>query len=63
MGSGALEPTATNHDSYYSGSDLVTLASDTTLDIYAFGYDADSGGGTYALDDLTVTSVALNTGS
>ena len=63
IGSGALEPTATNHDSYYSGTDLVTLASDTTLDIYVFGYDSDSGAGSYILDDLTVTTVGLNTGS
>ena len=63
VGAGALEPAATNHDSYYSGSDLITLTADTTLDVYAFGYDSDQGAGTYTLDDLTVTTVGLNTGS
>jgi hypothetical protein len=64
VGSGALESGGNVQiDSYYSGSDVIVLASDTVLDIYAGGYDSDRGAGTYALDDLTVTAVALQTAS
>jgi hypothetical protein len=31
--------------------------------IYAFGYDSDRGAGSYALDDLSVTTTSLNAGS
>lgn len=64
VGAGALESGGNvNIDSYYSGSSVITLASDVTLDIYADGYDSDRGAGTYALDDLTVTAVRLQAAS
>jgi len=60
VGAGALEPDATKHDSYYSGSDVVTVpAGGETLNVYAFGYDSDRGGATYALDSATITAVRL----
>jgi hypothetical protein len=63
VGSGALESGGhTTIDSYFSGSTVVTLAQDTTLHVYAFGYDSDQGAGTYVLDDLTVTAVQVNAG-
>ena len=66
VGSGSLEqfPTtvlSTKIDSYYSGSAVITLASDTTLHVYAFGYDSDQGAGSYALDDLSVTATRIKT--
>lgn len=58
VGSGPIESGANaTIDSYYSGSQVVTLASATTLRVYAFGYDSDQGAGSYQLDDLTVTAV------
>jgi len=62
VGTGALEPAATNHDSYFSGSTTISLAAPTTLHVYAFGYDSDSGAGSYTLDDLTVTATRVNAG-
>lgn len=60
VGAGALEPYGTNHDSYYSGSDVVTVpAGGETLNFYAFGYDSDTGGGAYALDMANVSAVSL----
>ena len=69
VGSGALEqPTATEVaggdliDSYFSGSAEITVpAGGETLDIYAFGYDSDTGAGSYEIDDAFVTATALNT--
>jgi hypothetical protein len=56
VGAGALESGVNaNIDSYYSGTATITLASATTLHLYAFGYDSDRGAGTYVLDDATVT--------
>lgn len=63
VGSGALEPDGTNHDSYYSGVSVITLDSATTLHVYAFGYDSDSGGGAYVLDDLSLTVVQVTPAS
>lgn len=63
VGSGALEPDGTNHDSYYSGVSLVTLDSAATLHVYAFGYDSDTGGGAYVLDDLSLTVVQVTPAS
>lgn len=61
VGSGALEAgTHTTIDSYYSGSNTVTLSGATTLHVYAFGYDSDTGVGTYNLENLTVNAVQLN---
>jgi hypothetical protein len=63
-GAGALESGAhATIDSYYSGAGQVTLTESTTLHVYAFGYDSDTGAGTYALDDLTVTATKLQVGS
>jgi hypothetical protein len=39
------------------------LTQDTTLDIYAFGYDSDRGAGTYDLDDLTFTATQIQPAS
>jgi hypothetical protein len=63
VGSGPLASDSTTIDSYFSGSGEVTLASDTTLYVYAFGYDNDTSAGTYTLDDLSVTATRINTGS
>lgn len=59
VGAGALAESNTTTDSYYSGFGVITLASATTLHLYAFGYDEDRGSSTYALDDLTVNAVPL----
>jgi Collagen triple helix repeat (20 copies) len=64
VGSGALESGANAQiDSYFNGSAVITLASDTTLHLYAFGYDSDRGAGSYTLDDLSVTATRINAGS
>lgn len=59
VGAGSLAESNTNIDSYFSGSDVITLTSPTTLNLLAFGYDADRSTGTYQLDDLTVTAVQV----
>jgi hypothetical protein len=61
VGSGPLASNSTTIDSYYSGSTTITLATDTTLHIIAFGYDSDTSAGSYKLDDLTVTATQLVT--
>jgi len=58
-GTGALEPDGTNHDSYFSGCTLLNLSDSTTMFVYAFGYDSDTGAGSYKLDDLTVTDALV----
>ena len=63
VGSGALATNNTNIDSYYSGSGVITLASETKLYVYAFGYDSDRSASTYTLDDLAVTATQINPGS
>lgn len=63
VGSGSLATSNTTIDSYFSGSGEVTLAQDTTLHVYAFGYNADRSAGSYALDDLSVTATALTVAS
>lgn len=62
IGAGGLEGTLTNHDSYFSGTQQVTLTADTTLQVYSFGYDSDQGAGTYALDTADLTATAISTG-
>jgi hypothetical protein len=64
IGSGSLEdPTAgelsagDTIDSYYSGSDLITVTSAETLDVYGFGYDSDTGEGAWSLLSGSVTAV------
>lgn len=60
MGSGPLEPNSTHHDSYYSGSEVITVpASGLMLHVYAFGYDSDTGAASYALDSAAITAVQL----
>jgi hypothetical protein len=60
IGAGGLEAAATNHDSYFSGSQVVTVpAGGETLDVYAFGYDSDSGSGSYVLDSARVDAVRI----
>ena len=34
-----------------------------TLDVYAFGYDSDTGEGTYALNSAVITATHLQTAS
>lgn len=62
VGSGALESGGnTNIDSYFSGSGEVTVtAPDTTLHLYAFGYDSDRGNGSYTLDTASLTAVPIS---
>lgn len=62
VGSGPLASNNTNIDSYYSGSTTLTLTADTTLRVYAFGYDSDRSASTYTLDGLTVTATQINAG-
>lgn len=60
VGSGALD-TGTNHDSYYTGSGIITLTAHTELFIYAFGYDSDNGAGSYDMTALQVSAVSVPT--
>jgi hypothetical protein len=67
VGSGALELATQTElstdpiNSYFSGSAEITVPSaGETLDVYAFGYDSDTGPGSYALNALHVTATALN---
>jgi hypothetical protein len=69
VGSGALEdPTPTivsdgdTVNSYFSASDEITVpAGGETLDVYAFGYDSDTGEGTYAPNSAVITATQLKT--
>jgi len=62
VGSGALESGANaNIDSYYSGSDIITVTDTTTLDIYGFGYDSDRGAGSYVFDGGTFSATLVTT--
>lgn len=69
VGAGALEnPTATilgdgdTINSYYSGDSEITVpAGGETLDVYAFGYDSDTGEGSYALNSAVITATHLQT--
>jgi hypothetical protein len=71
VGAGALEnPTPTivsdgdTINSYFSGSDEITVpAGGETLDVYAFGYDSDTGAGTYALNSAVITATHLQPSS
>lgn len=63
VGSGPLASLNTTVDSYYSGTGVITLATDGSIDLYAFGYDSDRSAGSYALDGLTVTAVQLQAAS
>jgi hypothetical protein len=64
IGSGALESGGnTSIDSYYTGTGQITLTQTTTMHAYAFGYDSDTGSGTYHLDDLSITATQINPGS
>ena len=60
-GGTALESgTVTNADLFASNSGVVTLTATTTMVVYAFGYDSDSGEGTYQLDGVTVTATPIS---
>jgi uncharacterized membrane protein len=68
VGSGALENPASASqvpndviNSYYSGSDEITVPAGSTdvLDVYAFGYDSDQDAGTYTLNSAVVTATQL----
>jgi hypothetical protein len=69
VGAGALEnPTATIVsdgdliNSYYSGESEITVpAHGETLDVYAFGYDSDTGEGSYTLNSAVITATHLQT--
>jgi Collagen triple helix repeat (20 copies) len=63
IGSGTLAPAGTNHDNYASGSAIVTLSSDTTLLVYGFGYDNDSGASDYSLIAGSINAVQLTPAS
>lgn len=59
VGAGDLQAAGTNHDGYFSGSGVVVVpAGGETLNFYAFGYDEDTGAGSYNLEGGTVTAVA-----
>ena len=66
-GAGALEdPTAAELsgndliDSYFSGSGVVTVpAGGETLHFLAFGYDSDTGAGSYEMDTASVAAVQV----
>jgi hypothetical protein len=66
VGSGALAAfnaaaPADQVNSYYSGSTVITVPTGgETLDVYAFGYDSDHGGGSYELNSASLTATALN---
>lgn len=51
----------TSIDSYFSGSQIVTIpatsAAPVTIYLYAFGYDSDTSAGTYTLDDLSASAI------
>src|SRR6202044_3899747 len=69
VGAGALEnPTPTivsdgdTINSYYSGESEITVpAGGETLDVYAFGYDSDTGEGSYTLNSAVITATHLQT--
>jgi hypothetical protein len=64
VGAGPLESGAHDTiDSYYSGAQLVTLAAAGTIKVYAFGYDSDTGSGTYTLDSLNLSIVQVTPAS
>lgn len=58
VGAGSLD-TGTNHDSYYTGSGVITLSAHTELFIYAFGYDSDNGAGSYDMSALIISAVSV----
>ena len=71
VGAGALEDPASASqvpgdviNSYFSGSAEITVpAGGETLDFYAFGYDSDTGAGSYTLNSAVVTATQLQTSS
>jgi hypothetical protein len=59
VGAGALPVNNTSIDSYYSGYGQITLPADTTLHVYAFGYDGDRSASQYTLENLSVTATQV----
>lgn len=49
----------TSHDAYLNGCTLVTEASPVTLHVYGFGYDSDTGSGSWNLMGGAVTTIKL----
>lgn len=60
IGSGTLAPAGTGHDSYASGTAIVTVTAPTTLIVYGFGYDNDSGASDFNLIAGSLSAVQLN---
>jgi hypothetical protein len=58
IGSGSID-TGAGHDSYYTGTGIITLSAHTELFVYAFGYDSDGGSGSYNMTQLTVAAVSV----
>jgi hypothetical protein len=52
-----------NHDAYLNGCTIVSETSDVTLHLYAFGYDSDSGSGSYNLISASLHLVKLTPAS
>ena len=49
-------------NSYYSGESEITVpAHGETLDVYALGYDSDTGQGSYTLNSAVITATHLQT--
>jgi hypothetical protein len=59
IGSGTLAPAGTEHDSYASGTAVVTVDGPTTLLVYGFGYDNDSGASDFNLITGSISAVQL----
>lgn len=53
----------THHDAYLNGCTLVTESAPVTLHLYAFGYDSDSGSGSWNLMSATVKTIQLTPAS
>lgn len=63
VGDGALAQGNASIDSYYTGTCQITLTEDSTLDVYAFGYDQDHGAGSWTLETLTLAATQLQVAS
>ena len=48
-------------DSNFSGSYVITVTSAETLYFYGFGYDSDTGAGTYTMNYANVSAIQLGT--
>ena len=57
----AANPSFTGDLFNVGSGEIVVPTGGETLHVYAFGYDSDTSAGTYALDDLSVTTTQINT--